>query len=145
MRVFVKDRAVGADVAGFDILLLADAGDAAGGQTSGAGADELGEAATEFAFGFGRGEGEVFAEEVFGLGQVLVGVFFDHGEEGGVEGVRFFELGDVLAVEDEVFVFVEVDEDETEDFAEVEAGDHFFEGLLAGAGGFAVDDAVVGG
>ena len=39
---------------------------------------------------------------------------------------------------------MEVDEDEAEEFAEVEACDHFFEGLLAGAGGVFVDYDVVG-
>lgn len=44
----------------------------------------------------------------------------------------------------DVFVVVQVDEDEAEELAEVEAGDHLLEGLLPRAGGFLVDDDVVG-
>ena len=40
---------------------------------------------------------------------------------------------------------MEVDEHEAEDFAQVEACDHFFKGLLAGARGVFIDLDVVGG
>lgn len=176
VRVAVEDGAVGADVAGVDALLLADGGDAAGREAGGARADQLGQAAAELEFGFRRPDGERVGHEVGGFGEVFVGVsglewgvvrwgwwdgfrgarrrcvgrgenlLFDGGEEGGVEGVWFAQLADVLALENvDVLVVVELDEDEAEEFAEVETGDHLFERLLVRAWRVAVDDDVVWG
>ena len=146
MRILVEDASVGTDVAGLEVLLLANGGHAARGESGGAGADELGEAAAELEFGLVGLDAEFGEEEIGGLGEVLEGVFFDHGEEGGVEGVGFAQLGDVLTFEHfDVGVVVEADDGEAEDLAEVETGYHFLEGLLARAWGVAVDDDVVGG
>ena len=145
MRVFVKDTAVRADVAGLVVLLFADGCHAARREPRGAGADELGETAAEFEFGFGGVQVEFGLEHVVRLLQVFEGVFFDEAQKGGVESIRFGERGDVLVLEEHVFVLVQVDDHEAEDLAEIEAGDHLFEGLLAGAGGGFVDDVVVGG
>jgi hypothetical protein len=65
--VFAEERAVGADVAFFPFLLLGDGGDAAGGQSRGAGADQLGEAADQGEFVLGGVEGEGGLEEVEGV------------------------------------------------------------------------------
>lgn len=145
MRVLVEDAPVGAHMAGFDVLLLADGRDAARRQPRCARADEFRQPTTEFQLGLRDGETEGAEHQVGGLGQVLEGVFFDAGEEGGVHAVGCAELGDVLVLEDvDVFVVVQVDEDEAEELAEVEAGDHLLEGLLPGAGGLFVDDEIVG-
>lgn len=61
-------------MAGLDVLLLADGGDTAGGETGSAGTDELGEATEDFALGFADVEFEVAAEEVCCVLQVLEGV-----------------------------------------------------------------------
>lgn len=74
VRVFVKDRPVGADVAGGVVLLLADGRDAAGGQAGGAGADQLGEAADELELGAGADDIELLGEGVVGLLEVLKGI-----------------------------------------------------------------------
>lgn len=145
MRVLVEDRSVCSDVASLVVFLERDGGHTTGGKTCGAGTDQLGETTDEFQLWARGRDAEFVLEQVTCLGQVLEGVFFDEGEEGGVERVGFAELVDVLAFEHVHFlVLVEVDEDEAEELAEVEAGDHFFEGLLAGTGGFLVDDDVVG-
>ena len=145
VRVLVEHTPVGADVAGVDVFLAQDRRDAAGGDARGAGADEFREPAAEFEFGFGGVDRELGGEFVVGFLEVLEGVFFDEAEERGVEGVGLAELVDVLGLEEEVLVVVQVDEDQAEDLAEVEARDHFFEGLLAGPGGVFVDFDVVGG
>ncbi len=145
MRVLVEDAPVRAHMAGLDILLLADRRNAARRQPRRARADEFGQPTTEFQLRFRDGEAEGAEHQVGGLGEVLEGVFLDAGEEGGVHRIGFAELGDVLVLEDvDVFVVVQVDEDEAEELAEVEAGDHLLEGLLPGAGGLFVDDEVVG-
>ena len=145
MRVLVEDAPVGADVAGLDVLLLADGGDAARGESGGAGADELGQTAAELEFGLVGLDAEAGEEEIGGFGEVLEGVFLDHGEEGGVERVGFAQLGDVLTFEHfDVGVVVEADDGEAEDLAKVEPCYHFLEGLLAWARGVSVDDDVVG-
>lgn len=145
MRVLVKHTPIRAHMAGLDILLLADRRNAARRQPRRARADEFGQSTAEFQLGLRDGEAEGSEHQVGGLGEVLEGVFLDAGEEGGVHAVGFAELGDVLVLEDvDVFVVVQVDEDEAEELAEVEAGDHLLEGLLPGAGGLFVDDEVVG-
>merc|ERR1712093_622698 len=131
MRVLVEDRSVCSDVASLVVFLERDGGHTTGGKTCGAGTDQLGETTDEFQLWARGRDAEFVLEQVTCLGQVLEGVFFDEGEEGGVERVGFAELVDVLAFEHVHFlVLVEVDEDEAEELAEVEAGDHFFEGLL---------------
>ena len=50
-----------------------------------------------------------------------------------------------MILEEDVLVFVQVDDDKPEDLAEIQAGDHLFEGLLARSRGGFVDDVVVGG
>ena len=79
------------------------------------------------------------------LREVLEGVFLDEGEEGGIECIGLLQRSNVLLFKEEVFVLVQVDEDKAEDLAEVEAGDHFLKGLLAGAWGVFVDLDVIGG
>lgn len=74
VRVFVKHAAVGAHVAALVVLLLADGCDAARRQAGGARADQLGEAAEEFAFRFFDREGELGEEEFLGFCEVLEGV-----------------------------------------------------------------------
>lgn len=74
VRVLVKDRAVGADVAGGVVLLLADGGDTAGREAGGAGADEFREAADELELGAGADDVELLGEGVVGLLEVLEGV-----------------------------------------------------------------------
>lgn len=62
-------------------------------------------------------------------------------QKGGVDGVGLFELVSVLTQE-HVTRFDELGQDESEDFSEVETGDHLFEGLLARLVGRLVDDDV---
>lgn len=122
VRVLVEDGAVGADVAGPDVLLLADGSGAAGRQARRAHADELGQAAEELALALGDAEFQLLLEDVVGfleilvdipaLGDKLAGSFqkwrkgcaldllFNGREEGCIDGVRFAQAGDVLAGED---------------------------------------------
>ena len=74
MRIFIKYRSVGADVAGWDVLLLADGGRATSGKAGSAGADEFGEASEQLALCAVDFETEVFLEEVGGLLKVAVRV-----------------------------------------------------------------------
>ena len=74
VRVFVEDGSVGSNVARLVAFLLGDGGDAAGGETGSAGADEFGEATDEFKFGMGGDQGEFVLEEIACLGQVLEGI-----------------------------------------------------------------------
>ncbi len=133
-------------MAGLVALLDRDGSDTAGRETSGAGSNEFGEAADEFQFRLGCRNAELVLEELACLGQVLEGVFFHQGEEGGVQGVGFAELVDFLAFQDVNFlVVVQVDEDEAKELAEVETCDHFFEGLLIWTGRVFVDYDIIGG
>jgi len=144
VRVLGEDGAVRADVAPLDVLLLADGRDAAGGEARGAGADQLGQAAAQLELGLGGPDAELALEQLPRLLQVLERVLLDGGEEGGVERVGLAQLGRVLALEDEAGLVVDqVDQDQAEDLAQVETGGHLLKGLLAGAGGVAVDDDVV--
>lgn len=144
MRVLGEDRAIGADVAGMHVLFLADGRDTAGRETGSASADELCEAADQLQLGLGGFDTEGFLEGVAGLLQVLEGVLFDDGEEGGVEDVGLAQERGILAVEDDTGLVVDdVEEAQAEDLAEVEAGGHLLKGLLARAWGVAVDDEVV--
>ena len=99
VRILVEHASVGANMAALDVLLLADGGDATGGEARGARADELGKAAAELELGARGVDAELGGEEFVGLGEVLEGVFFDEGEEGCVQYVRFLERADVLLVE----------------------------------------------
>lgn len=74
VRVLVKDRPIGADVAGWVVLLLANGRDAAGGQAGGAGADELGEPADQLELGSGADDVELLGEGVVSLLEVLEGI-----------------------------------------------------------------------
>lgn len=71
MWVFVEDRAIGADVAASNVLLLADTSDTTGRETGCTRTDELGEATEDFCFGLFDGEAEIAAEEVDCVLQVL--------------------------------------------------------------------------
>jgi hypothetical protein len=73
--------------------------------------------------------------------QQLVGrIGFHERQECSVECVGFFELVGVLSKE-EISVIDEFAENESEDFSEVETGNHLFERLLSGlVGGFINDD-----
>lgn len=51
VRVLVEDGAIGTNVAGLDVLLLANGSDTAGRETGGASADEFGEAADKLELG----------------------------------------------------------------------------------------------
>lgn len=51
VRVLVEHGAVGADVAGGDVLLFADTSDSTGGKAGGAGTNELGQTTEDFCFG----------------------------------------------------------------------------------------------
>lgn len=127
-----------------DVLLLADGGDTAGGEAGGAGADELGKPTDHLQLGGGGLDAEVALDELLGVLEVLVRVFFDGGQDGGVEEVGLAQVGGVLVAEDEAgFVVDDVEEGETEDLAQVQTGGHLFEGLLAWARGLAVDGVVV--
>lgn len=72
--VLVEDGAVGADVARLVALLLADGGDTAGREASGAGANELGQAADELELATGAVDAETSLEEIGCLLEVLEGV-----------------------------------------------------------------------
>lgn len=74
VRVLVKDGAVGADVRCLEALLLADSGNAAGGQAGGPSADELGRLTDELQLGQVGSDVQLIEEEVEGLLEVLEGV-----------------------------------------------------------------------
>ena len=63
-------------------------------------------------------------------------------QERGVDGVSLLKLVGVLTQE-EVTGLDKLGQDESENFSEVETGDHLFKGLLAGLVGRLVDDDVV--
>lgn len=144
MRVLGEDGAVGTNMARVDILLLADGGDTAGGEARGAGTDELGQTADHLQLGRCGLDAQLALDDLLGVLEVLVGVFFDGGQDGRVEEVGLAQVGGVLVAEDEArFVVDDVEEGEAEDLAEVQACGHLFEGLLAWTRGFAVDGVVV--
>merc|ERR1712093_381559 len=109
MRVLVEDRSVCSDVASLVVFLERDGGHTTGGKTCGAGTDQLGETTDEFQLWARGRDAEFVLEQVTCLGQVLEGVFFDEGEEGGVERVGFAELVDVLAFEHVHFLVLVVE------------------------------------
>ena len=61
-------------MAGLVAFLGGDSGDAAGGETGCASADEFSEATDEFEFGVGWDDAELVLEEVAGFVQVLEGI-----------------------------------------------------------------------
>jgi hypothetical protein len=72
--------------------------------------------------------------------QFIGRVGFHEGQERSVECVGFFELVGVLSKE-EISVVDEFTENESEDFSEVETGNHFLERLFSRfVGGFINDD-----
>ena len=145
MWILVEHAPVRADVTALDVLLFANGRHPTRRQPGGARADQLGQAATQFELGFGSFDVEVLLEQVPRLHEVLVRVFFDLAEEGGVEGVRGLQGGDVLALEDlDGLVLVQVDDGQAPQLAEIQARDHLLEGLLARSRRVAVDDDVVG-
>lgn len=71
VRVLVKYRTVSTNVARLVVLLLADGGHTAGRQTSGTGANELGQAADQLELGGRAGDVETLEEAVERLLEVL--------------------------------------------------------------------------
>jgi hypothetical protein len=71
VRVLVKNRSIGSDVATLVILLLCDCCDTTSGETGCSGADEFSQTTNEFQFGEVSNEAELVLEEVGSLGQVL--------------------------------------------------------------------------
>lgn len=80
VRVLVEHGAVGANVRGLIALLLADGGDAAGGQTGGSGTDKLGGPADKLQLGQVGPEIQLVEEQIEGLLEVLKGVTVKEGQ-----------------------------------------------------------------
>ena len=74
MRVLVEDRSVGTNVSLSVVLLLANGCNTASGKTGGAGSDEFGKSAEDFALGLSDGDVQLTTEQVSCVLQVLIRV-----------------------------------------------------------------------
>jgi hypothetical protein len=144
LKAHVVQGSVGADRAALlEVTLLGDnGGDTTCRETGRAGADEDGKLAEELTFLEGGLDTEEVVEDTDGHEQLVGGVGLHEREEGSVERVSLLELVRVLA-EEEVTRVDELAENETEDLAEVETGNHLLKRLLADLVGRLVDDNVV--
>lgn len=144
VRIFVEDRTVGADMAGLDVFLLADRGDATGREAGCSSANELGEPTAHLQLCLSSLDVEGLLKELPCFQQVFVRVLLDGGKKGGIQRIRLPQFGHILSLKNETWLVIDdIDQGQTEDFTEVETRGHLFKCLLTRARRVTVDDEII--